>query len=693
MNPALARIDECKNKKSNVLNLSNLSLMSIPEQVWELKHINTLKLSNNALTEIPERISELKDLVYLICDNNNITKVSFAIRNLDNLLYLILSRNNLNAIPIEITSLKSLARLDISYNEIEELPIEIQRLTNLRTLILDHNHLSRLPLTIGKLDRLKSISLEGNNLAIPPLEVIHRGGEAVVNYFRQIVDSDTTQIFEAKMLVVGEGGVGKTYLVNRIISDDVSEDTITTEGIKIKSIYLETANDKDYRINIWDFGGQEIYHSTHQFFLTKRSLYLFVWEARKDDNLLSFDYWLNVVSLLSSNSPLIIVLNKIDERIRMIDEASIKEKFPNIVGFFRVSALKGTGINELRNRLWEEFASLEHIGDLLPLVWSNVRDELERIDENYIEFNKYLEICESYGLNKQQSRFLSQYYHDLGVFLHFDRTYILETLIFLKPEWATSAVYQLVDNKEVIKNYGKFNYEFLKEAWKDYPEDRHIYFVELMKKFEICFQIPQSRDFIIPSLLSETFPQIDWDYNNNLRFEYLYDFMPKGIIPRLTVRMNDLISNNLFWKNGIVIFRDNTYGLIVCEPLKRCIRIWIKGNDKNMLLELIRREIDYINKSLNNPKITELLPCICKECINSIAPYFHSYLKLKKAQERGKSEIECQNSFMDVNISTVLGIIENNNISKNDKIIISSISINGGQTIISDNIDNINYKR
>ena len=50
----------------------------------------------------------------------------------------------------------------------------------------------------------------------------------------------------------------------------------------------------------WDFGGQEIYHATHQFFLTKRSLYLFVWEARKEEESRHFDYWLNVIKLLGS---------------------------------------------------------------------------------------------------------------------------------------------------------------------------------------------------------------------------------------------------------------------------------------------------------------------------------------------------------------------------------------------------------
>ncbi len=31
----------------------------------------------------------------------------------------------------------------------------------------------------------------------------------------------------------------------------------------------------------WDFGGQDIYHATHQFFLTNRGLFLLVWNARQ----------------------------------------------------------------------------------------------------------------------------------------------------------------------------------------------------------------------------------------------------------------------------------------------------------------------------------------------------------------------------------------------------------------------------
>ena len=59
---------------------------------------------------------------------------------------------------------------------------------------------------------------------------------------------------------------------------------------------------REFHVNIWDFGGQEIYHATHQFFLTRRSVYVLVCDDRKEDT--DFAYWLQVVEMLSDGSPL-----------------------------------------------------------------------------------------------------------------------------------------------------------------------------------------------------------------------------------------------------------------------------------------------------------------------------------------------------------------------------------------------------
>ena len=73
----------------------------------------------------------------------------------------------------------------------------------------------------------------------------------------------------------------------------------STEGIDIKYWDLKIQLEKSavFRFNIWDFGGQEKYDATHQIFITERTLYIFVTEARQESNFLDFDYWLNVVQI------------------------------------------------------------------------------------------------------------------------------------------------------------------------------------------------------------------------------------------------------------------------------------------------------------------------------------------------------------------------------------------------------------
>ena len=47
-------------------------------------------------------------------------------------------------------------------------------------------------------------------------------------------------------------------------------------GIDVIEWHFGMEGGQDFGVNMWDFGGQEIYHATHQFFLTKRSLYALV---------------------------------------------------------------------------------------------------------------------------------------------------------------------------------------------------------------------------------------------------------------------------------------------------------------------------------------------------------------------------------------------------------------------------------
>ena len=142
------------------------------------------------------------------------------------------------------------------------------------------------------------------------------------------------------MLVLGEGGVGKTALVNRLVFDKF-ETTEKTDGIDIHKWNVEIKKNYNIQINIWDFAGQEITHATHQFFLAKRSLYLLVLSSRLDEKANRLEEWLKLIENLGGASPVIIACNKSDEHRLNLDERALREKYPNIREIVKISCKKG----------------------------------------------------------------------------------------------------------------------------------------------------------------------------------------------------------------------------------------------------------------------------------------------------------------------------------------------------------------
>ena len=171
----------------------------------------------------------------------------------------------------------------------------------------------------------------------------------IFNYYLQHLTGQKKPLNEAKMLLVGQGSVGKTSLVKRLVENTFDPHENKTEGIDIKP-WQVTVDAEEIRLNVWDFGGQEIMHATHQFFLTKRSLYLLVLDVRLSEEENRVEYWLKMIQSFGGESPIIIVGNKIDQQPLDLDRRGLQTKNEkNIKDFVEISCETGDGIEKLIN--------------------------------------------------------------------------------------------------------------------------------------------------------------------------------------------------------------------------------------------------------------------------------------------------------------------------------------------------------
>ncbi len=508
--------------------------------------------------------------------------------------------------------------------------------------------------SIINLSNLTWLDLSDNPLETPPIELAYQGIEGIRAYFRQLEEEGKDYIYEAKLLIVGEGGAGKTTLAKKIQDHNYQLDSNekSTEGIDITKWSFPLDNEREFKVNIWDFGGQEIYHATHQFFLTKRSLYALVADARKEDT--DFYYWLNVVELLSNNSPLLIVKNEKGDRRIEIDENSLRGRFSNLSESLATNLKDNRGLNAILKSIQYHITELPHVGSALPKTWKRVRETLEQDERNYISLEEYLNICETNGFTRIEDKLqLSGYLHDLGVCLHFQDSPLLKNTVILKPEWGTDAVYKVLDDTQVINNLGRFTTQNLDNIWSEEQyQFKQAELLELMMRFKLCYKIPGSKDtYIAPQLLTKTKPSYNWVKNDNLILRYTYEFMPKGIITQLIVAMHQHIYQQKYvWRSGVILELDETRAEVIEYYDKRELKIRVAGIRKKDLLTIITHELDKIHNSYQRLKYRKLIPCNCSECNNQQEPYFHPFDVLQKAKEQGIEKVQCQKSFEMVDV-------------------------------------------
>ncbi len=686
-------------------NLQTLSLYSnrltrVPVELYQLTNLKELILSSNRLTRVPVELAQLTNLKKLLLYNNQLTQVPVELAQLTNLQMLYLHSNQLTQMPVELCQLTKLQTLDLSDNQLiqvpaelgqltklqtfylsdnqlTQVPVELSQLTNLQTLDLSNNQLTQVPAELSQLTKLQTLYLQDNPLLTPPPEIIAQGTQAILAFLREL-QQQSVQRYETKLILVGEGGTGKSSLLRSLRGEPFNATLDTTHGIEVNTLTLPYPGKADQTLvlNTWDFGGQHVYHATHQFFLTRRSLYLVVWNARLGVEQGRLHYWLDTIKALAPDCPVLLVATHTDERAPDLNYQLYKDAYPQLVGAVSVSNKERKEIEALKTTLAEHAAAIPLVGQPWPTSWVGAEMALLSRKEHHISAERYRRIC---AVRRIQARFaqgtLGSYLHDLGKILYFREDYELCNLVVLKPNWITKAISLVLEDERVREARGILAHTELPRIWSvdemGKPYEPHLYplFLRLMEKFDLSYQIgadiPGQRvtHSLVPQLLPYQPPADlpDWPERplqgqTHLQMVYHFDFVPAGIMSWFIVRTHRYTLDK-HWREGVLLAYQQHYARVELNPMLREIRLVVWGIQPHNFFTVLKDTLDLILSRFAGLRIRREVPCICHWETKAAKPCQEVYRyeeDLIRRMQAGRQTIQCRDSDVDVSILKLL---------------------------------------
>ncbi len=155
-----------------------------------------------------------------------------------------------------------------------------------------------------------------------------------------------------KILMLGDGAVGKTSLTNWFITGGFSSEYRATIGVDVFSKFIP---EKNIVLNIWDLAGQPMFKKLRSNFIQGACGGLLVFDLTVPNTLNNLSSWINEINQSVKDIPLILIGNKLDlVELHSISDEEISdfvEKHSNIVSLFHTSAIKGTNVIKAYTKL------------------------------------------------------------------------------------------------------------------------------------------------------------------------------------------------------------------------------------------------------------------------------------------------------------------------------------------------------
>jgi hypothetical protein len=606
-------------------------------------------------------LKELVDLRSLSLVDNEITDISY-LKDLVGLTSLELNYNQLTDISY-LKDLVGLIFLDLSYNQLTDI-------SSLLSLIKKGREVS-----IEEFEG--DIRLSENPLGTPPIHIIEQGNEAIIRYFEALEKEEVqeVQLLEAKVLLLGEGKTGKTSLRIKIEDEtkDLPKEDDRTRGVDIYNYKFPTQNGT-FVSHIWDFGGQDVLYQVHRFFLSDDALYILVTDSRFDQGN-KYEEWLQTIEIFTQkdDNQIILLQNLMYGDIPAnIDIADYVKYYSIVEGkVFEVDLSFSEPVHLNNFRAFKQIIEdcllvLPHVQKTILSDWLEVRLALEQLLEagtNVINFSHYVSICEEYKIEEKRQKDLLRYLHRLGIVLWYEDYRAIKQKVILNPEWVTTALYRIIDSKNIRDKNGKLEQKDIEILWSEVIyEDYHNELLQILLIFRLAYSRKHEDAYIVPSLMNTVIPKKyeAWNPEDKWMIRYKYPrLMPRGIVNQLAAELCKYIASDFddVWAFGVIFTTKKSKAKVQVNRNLKQISVEIDGDERLKLQHDIVKAMEDIHETYKGLEFDIEIPCICNAC-NEL-PYakktYHKYNEeIMREVNDNRDDIYCRNLRGHVKIAPIL---------------------------------------
>lgn len=162
----------------------------------------------------------------------------------------------------------------------------------------------------------------------------------------------TQEIVKAKVILVGESGVGKTCILNKYINNEFDNNSSSTEGVSYAGKVIEMSPTKKIMLEIWDIEGSERrYRTLLKLIMKSSAMTIFVYSQFSRYSFESLNIYLNYMKEVASKNSLYIVAESNKDVTDIVPGVFREEgqEYAQSIGakFFSISSKTGEGINEM----------------------------------------------------------------------------------------------------------------------------------------------------------------------------------------------------------------------------------------------------------------------------------------------------------------------------------------------------------